>query len=137
MDACTQGLMAPMSVCACLQPKHTTVSQACNCRCDSAVASGPRRVMGRSKLGSNDKGRRPRVDTAASDVQETDPIAVAAQAKKAREGSYLNLMCSLVSCMICSRWACMLCRNQNQSSCCSSSKGLCRQLQDSVFREHR
>ncbi|KAL0033200.1 hypothetical protein WJX79_009065 [Trebouxia sp. C0005] len=41
--------------------------------------------MGRSKLSSGEKDRQPRVDTAASDVQETDPIAAAAHAKKARE----------------------------------------------------
>ncbi len=137
MDACTHYVCLWVRAHEIHNCMIQSVSQACNCRCGSAVASGHRRAMGRSKLGSSDKGRRPRVDTAASDVQETDPIAAAAHAKKARGGSYLNLMCSLVTCMIYSRSACMLCRNQNQGSCCSSSKGLCRQIQDSVCREHR
>ena len=140
MDACTHGLMAPVCTCVrtCVRAhKIYNCSQACNCRCVSAVASGPRRAMGRSKLGSSDKDRRPRVDTAASDVPETDPIAAAADAKKAREGICLNIMYSFVTCIIYPRSACLLCRIQNQGSCCSSSKGVCRQIQDSVFREHR
>ena len=138
--ACTHGLMAPVCTCVrtCVRAhKIYNCSQACNCRCGSAVASGPRRAMGRSKLGSSDEDRRLRVNTVASDVPETDPIAAAAYAKKAREGSYLSIMYSSVICMICSRSACLLCRNQNQGSCCSSSQGVCRQIQDSVFREHR
>ncbi len=127
-------------LCACVRACTRNIqlfSQACDCRCGSAVASGPRRAMGRSKLGSSDKDRRPRVDTAASDVPETDPIAAAAHAKKAREGVYLNIIYSFVTCIIYSRLDCLLCRVQNQGSCCSSSKGVCRQIQDSVFREHR
>lgn len=140
MDACTHGLMVrPLSVRACMRACTRTIPlfiKSVTCRCGRAVASGPRRAMGRSKLGSSGKDRRPRVDTAASDVPETDPIA-AAYAKKAREGIYLNGMCSFFTCIIYSPSACLLCRIQNQGSCCSSSKGVCRQIQNSVFREHR
>ncbi len=62
-------------ICLCV---HTTIRQALACRCDSAVAFD--HLWGRS--GSSDKDQRPRMDTAASEVQETDIIAAASQLEK-------------------------------------------------------
>lgn len=43
--------------------------------------------MKRSKLGATEQGRRARLQTsAAEDSEAADPIALAAQAKKSREG---------------------------------------------------
>ena len=46
--------------------------------------------MKKNKIGPTDTGRRSRIDMAPSEQEESDPVAAAVQAKKAREGSILN-----------------------------------------------